>query len=194
MEPRSSRGILRFSDRPCKELLVVPGGATFRLDGTLNGVPSMAITARLSHKLHQTLGDDAAEDLVTWMQQVDAQRVELRELNELNFARVDARFAEARQAARADLAELRQEMGSGFAETESGFAAVRQEMQSGFAGSDAKLAALHEEMRVGFSDLRQEMARLEAGLERRIGDLIKWSFVFWVGAVGAIAMLAGVLR
>src|SRR6266508_5947922 len=201
MEPRSSRGILRFSDRPCKELLVVPGGATFRLDGTLNGVPSMAITARLSHKLHQTLGDDAAEDLVTWMQQVDAQRVELRELNELNFARVDARFAEARQAARADLAELRQEMGSGFAETESGFAqtesgfaAVRQEMQSGFAGSDAKLAALHEEMRVGFSDLRQEMARLEARLERRIGDLIKWSFVFWVGAVGAIAMLAGVLR
>src|SRR6266540_7514790 len=58
MEPRSSRGILCFSDRPCKELLVVPGGATFRLDGTLNGVPSMAITARLSHKLHQTLGDD----------------------------------------------------------------------------------------------------------------------------------------
>ena len=85
-------------------------------------------------------------------------------------------------------------MGSGFAQTESGFAAVRQEMQSGFAGSDAKLAALHEEMRVGFSDLRQEMARLEARLERRIGDLIKWSFVFWVGAVGAIAMLAGVLR
>src|SRR6266540_6310623 len=193
MEPRSSRGILRFSDRPCKELLVVPGGATFRLDGTLNGVPSMAITARLSGKLRQTLGDEAAEDLVNWMQQVDAQRVELRELNELNFARVDARFAEARQAARADLAELRQEMGSGFAETESGFAAVRQEMQSGFAGSDAKLAALHEEMRVGFSDLRQEMARLEARLERRIGDLIKWSFVFWVGAVGAIAMLAGVL-
>jgi hypothetical protein len=27
-----------------------------------------------------------------------------------------------------------------------------------------------------------------------MGDLIKWSFVFWVGAVGAIAALAGVLR
>jgi len=26
------------------------------------------------------------------------------------------------------------------------------------------------------------------------GDLIKWSFVFWVGAVGAIAMLARALR
>jgi hypothetical protein len=49
-------------------------------------------------------------------------------------------------------------------------------------------------MHVGFAGLRQEMAHLEARLERRITDLIKWSFVFWVGAVGAIAMLAGVLR
>ena len=31
-------------------------------------------------------------------------------------------------------------------------------------------------------------------VERRFGDLIKWSFVFWVGAVGAIAMLARALR
>jgi hypothetical protein len=33
--------------------------------------------------------------------------------------------------------------------------------------------------------------------ERRFGDPIKWSFVFWVGAVGAvgaIAMLARALR
>jgi hypothetical protein len=111
----------------------------------------VAITARLSRKLHQTLGDDAGEDLVTWMQQVEAQRVELRELNELNFARFDARLS-------ASVTEL------------------RQEMQAGFGG------------------VRQEMAQLETRLERRMGDLIKWSFVFWVGAVGAIAALAGVLR
>ena len=107
------------------------------------------------------------------MQQVDAQRAELRELNDLNFSRIDARLADV--AMRADLAELRQE-------TESEFAKTRQEMQAGFA-----------ETRLGFADLRKEMAHLETRLERRIGDLIKWSFVFWVGAVGAIAMLAGVL-
>src|SRR6266545_549453 len=180
-----------------------------------NGVPSMAITARLSHTLHQTLGDEAAEDLVNWMQQVDAQRAELRELNELNFSRVDARLAEVatradltqvRQELQADLAELRyemevglaqtggdlrQELQSGFARSDAKLADLRQEMQSGFARSDAKLAAFQEEMRLGFSELQQEMAHLEARLERRIGDLIKWSFVFWVGAVGAIAMLAG---
>src|SRR6266550_1665790 len=31
-------------------------------------------------------------------------------------------------------------------------------------------------------------------MDARVGDLIKWSFVFWVGAVGAIAMLARALR
>ena len=52
---------------------------------------------------------------------------------------------------------------------------------------------LRHEMQLGFSGMREDMARLEGRLERRLGDLIKWSFVFWVGAVGAIAMLAGVL-
>lgn len=42
-------------------------------------------------------------------------------------------------------------------------------------------------MRVGF-------ARLETQIERSRSDLMKWSFVFWVGAVAAIAALAGVLR
>jgi len=58
----------------------------------------------------------------------------------------------------------------------------------------ADLAELRQEMQVGFAKLHEEMAHLETRFERRFGDLIKWSFVFWVGAVGAIAMLAGVLR
>ena len=96
----------------------------------------MPITPRLSQKLHETLGAEAAE-FVNWMYNVDA------------------RFGDV--ATRGDLAELRQEM------------------------------------RVGFAELRQELARMEARFERRFSDLIKWSFVFWVGAVAAIAMLAGVL-
>ena len=76
-------------------------------------------------------------------------------------------FAErnVRLATRSDLGELRAE----FAQLRADFAELRQETQVGFA-------------------------QLETRLERRIGDLIKWSFVFWVGAVGAIAMLARALR
>ena len=51
----------------------------------------------------------------------------------------------------------------------------------------ADIGELRQEMQVGF-------ARLETRFERRFGDFIKWSFVFWVGAVGAIAMLARALR
>ncbi len=39
-----------------------------------------------------------------------------------------------------------------------------------------------------------DVATLKTRFERRVGDLIRWSFVFWVGAVGAIAMLARALR
>lgn len=51
----------------------------------------------------------------------------------------------------------------------------------------ADIAELRQELQVGF-------AKLETRVESRFGDLIKWSFVFWIGAVGAIALLAGVLK
>ena len=44
------------------------------------------------------------------------------------------------------------------------------------------------------SRMDQGFARLETLIERRSADLIKWSFVFWVTAVGASAALAGVLK
>ncbi|HXH63545.1 MAG TPA: hypothetical protein VNG95_05125 [Gemmatimonadales bacterium] len=59
----------------------------------------MPVTAKLSRKFYEKLGDDVANELVEWFNLVDATyRTDLRELNELNFARFDAkleqRFAE----------------------------------------------------------------------------------------------------
>ena len=96
----------------------------------------MPIPSRLSRRLYETFGDDAGADMVDWMQNVEAQRAELRELNELNVQRFEMRLAE----------------------------------------SEARI-----------------VGRLEAKIEQRVADLMKWSFVFWVGAVGAVAVLAGVL-
>lgn len=90
--------------------------------------------------------------------------------------RVETQHDEWREAMRADFAEFRQH-------TDAAIAGLRQE-----------IAGLRQEMQVGFATLRQEMALMEARFERRFSDLIKWSFVFWVGAVGAIALLAGVLH
>ena len=52
--------------------------------------------------------------------------------------------------------------------------------------SRADIAELRHEMQVGFS-------RLETAIERCKADLMKWSFVFWVGAVTSIAILAKLL-
>ena len=46
--------------------------------------------------------------------------------------------------------------------------------------------------------LRHEMLAIETRLSTKIAevksDLMKWSFLFWCGAVASIAALAGILR
>ncbi len=53
----------------------------------------MPVTAKLSLKFYEKLGEDVANELVEWFNLVDATyRNDLRELNELNFARFDAKL------------------------------------------------------------------------------------------------------
>jgi hypothetical protein len=83
------------------------------------------VTAKLSRKFYEKLGDDVANELVEWFNQVDATyRGDLRELNELNFAR------------------FRAEMDAGFARADARLELLRAEMRAGFADVDAKLAQL----------------------------------------------------
>src|SRR5438477_11671516 len=53
----------------------------------------MPVTAKLSRMFYERFGDELTNELVDWFNQVDATyRGELRELNELNFARFDAKL------------------------------------------------------------------------------------------------------
>ncbi len=53
----------------------------------------MPVTAKLSRKFYDALGDDVANELVEWFNQLDlTYRTELRDLNEVNFARFDAKL------------------------------------------------------------------------------------------------------
>ena len=72
----------------------------------------MPVTAKLSRKFYEKFGDELTNELVDWFNQVDATyRSELRELNELNFARFDAKLEQR-------VAELRSEFQTGFASLE----------------------------------------------------------------------------
>jgi len=53
------------------------------------------VTAKLSQKFYEKLGEDITNELVNWFNAVDATyRADLRELNEVNFARFDAKMGE----------------------------------------------------------------------------------------------------
>src|SRR2546430_14819514 len=53
----------------------------------------MPVTAVLSKKFYEKFGEDVTNELVNWFNAVDATyRADLRELNELNFARFDAKL------------------------------------------------------------------------------------------------------
>lgn len=131
-----------------------------------------------SPAFYDRFGDEIVAELVEWLNQVDAQyRSDVQQLNESNARRIDAQFAQLR-------AEMR-------LETQSATAELRNEMQSGKAElrteMHAAMAELRNDMNAGFAALGVQIADSRA-------DLIKWSFVFWVGAVFAVAALAGVLR
>jgi hypothetical protein len=57
--------------------------------------PHMATSPHLNRQLHQTLGDDAADDLVKRLDVMDTLLADVRELRhemQLGFARMDAQF------------------------------------------------------------------------------------------------------
>lgn len=81
----------------------------------------MPVTAKLSRKFYEVFGDEIANELVTWFNDVDATyRADLRQLNELNFARFDAkveqRFAEADSKWERRFTQLEATVDRGFAE------------------------------------------------------------------------------
>ena len=90
----------------------------------------MPVTARLSKRFYEVLGEDVTNELVDWFNAVDlTYRTDLRELNELNFARFDAKLEQRLAELRA---ELRQEMIGSSAE-------LRTEFRTGLHGLRADL-------------------------------------------------------
>jgi len=124
----------------------------------------------LSKRFYETFGDDIANELVDWFNKVDATyHSELRELNEINFARFDAkleqRIAEVKAELRQEIGELRQEIG-----------AFRAEVRGDGASLRGEFGVLRAEWHAGLANLRSE--------------LLKWMFLFWVTTIGGLVALA----
>ncbi len=93
----------------------------------------MPVTAKLSRKFYERLGDDVTTELVEWFNTVDReQRAEFRELFEANFARLSSRIDDQRAMFEARFGDLQ-------ASSEAGLAALEARLD---ARMDARLHAL----------------------------------------------------
>ena len=138
------------------------------------------VTARLSKRFYDVLGEDVANELVDWFNAVDlTYRADLRELNELNYARFEAkleqRFAELR-------AELRQEIGDLRAGLRAEIANLRADLRTEIAG-------LRAEIRTELQEVRTEVHQGNTALERVRAELLRWMFGFWVTTFIGVAGL-----
>jgi hypothetical protein len=106
------------------------------------------VTAKLSRRFYETFGDEIANELVEWFNAVDATyRADLRQLNEINFARFDAKV-------------------------EQRFAAFELKMEQRFAAFEAKVEqrlAAFEQRLIG---TESKLAGLETKLEGTKAELV----------------------
>ena len=122
----------------------------------------MPVTAKLSRKFYERLGDDVANELVEWFNQVDATyRGELRELNELNFTRFDAKLEQR-------TAQLDAKLDRRIGEVRSEIAELRADLRAGLAKVEGGLVA-----RIGMAE----------------GRLARLTLVFWVTTLAVLVAL-----
>jgi hypothetical protein len=145
----------------------------------------MPVTAKLSRRFYDRFGDEIANELVDWMNAVDAAyRSDLRETNELNFGRfmawVGQQFAEQDARIERRFAEQDAKMEKRFAEQdarmEKRFAEQDGKMERGFAAADVRFAAIDGR----FAAIDVRFAELRA-------DLLKWMFIYWTGTMLTLA-------
>ena len=135
----------------------------------------MPVTARLSKLFYDRLGEQIANELVDWFNSVDATyRLELRELNELNFARFDAKLEQR-------VAELHAKLDAKIDRVTSELDAKIDRVTSElYAKLDAKIDRVTAESYAKLdAKIERVAAQLMAKVEQRLGEHARWLFVAW---------------
>ena len=134
----------------------------------------MPVTARLSGKFYEQFGDEITNELVDWFNAVDSTyQTQLKEVNDLNWARMQARF-EAFDA-RLDVFE---------------------------AKITGRMDAFEERIlgRTGAQDGRMDAfgAKIEGRFDKIQREMLVWMFGFWsatvIPIIGLMLALAGVFH
>ena len=110
----------------------------------------MPVTARLSKAFYDQFGEQVTNELVGWFNAVDdTYRTDLKEMNELNFARFDAKL-------------------------EQRFVQIEAKIDQRFAEQDAKIdqrfAQIEAKFELRFSEMESRFTRMFAEQQRQMND------------------------
>ena len=143
----------------------------------------MPVTARLSKKFYDRLGEDIAAELVDWFNQVDATyRSDLREVNELNFARFDAKLEQRLAAFELQIERRFVALEVRVTRLEAAVSRLESAVREGFAAIDARFAAVDG-----------KIATVDARITTAVGaareSLLRWMIGLWLTQLLAFAGL-----
>jgi hypothetical protein len=146
----------------------------------------MPVTAKLSLAFYEKLGENVANELVDWFNAVDATyRSDLRELNELNFARVDAKMEQRISALGSELGVKMERLEARLdARIDRLAAALENKLDSQVAArAFAQIDARFDRMEARFETSE---ARFEASFQKGLRQNLAWSIVMWVSLLAAV--------
>jgi len=151
------------------------------------------VTAKLSRRFYETFGDEIANELVEWFNQVDATyRADLLQINELNFSRFDAKLDQ--RIAQLD-AKWDQKWNQLDAKLERRVAQLEAKFAEGMAQLEAKVAEGMAQLDMRWNQrwleldgkIERGLAELNAKIDQRAAEtrtgLMKWMFVYWTGTL-----------
>ncbi len=137
----------------------------------------MPVTAKLSRRVYEQLGDDVANAIVEWFNAMDATyRADLRELNDLNYARFDAKVGER-------FAQFEAKIGERFAQFEAKVGERFAQMEAKFERLDVRIDNC-----VDRATFEQRLSSLELRLTRKLYG------VSTVALLAQTAILIGLLK
>lgn len=140
-------------------------------------------------EFYDRFGDDVVNELVELLNRVDSEyRSELRQQNELNFARFDARLDQR-------FAELQAQMDRRFAElerrlavVEGRFALVEEKSDGRFANMERRFSEFEARFDLKLGAVREDMAKLDASVQRGLLMQSRWMLAGWAGVMIAVLL------
>ncbi len=147
----------------------------------------MPITAKLSNKFYEKLGDDVANELVDWLNLVDTSyRQEFKDLFDANFRRLESEMGGLREHMEARMAGLRSEMAGLRERVEAKIAGMEGVMNARLLGVEGRMVELQDRL-LAEVDAKFQSIQVQTGKQK--WSLLTWTILMWLGTLGLMAAM-----